>query len=83
MNVKTPYNDLRRKVVFDTFDRFPNLATNTMARVLVKEHPEFFDSAERARDIVRYYRGLSGTSNRHKLKNKKYAKEITTEKQSL
>jgi hypothetical protein len=83
MKHDTPYQALRRRVVFETFDRFPNLATNTMARVLAKEHPEFFDSAERARDIVRYYRGLSGISNRHKLKNKKYAKEIITEKQSL
>ena len=72
----TEFQRIRREVVFDVLDRFPNSGNRTLALKLYKEHPELFKDAEQARSIIRLYKGQSGPVNLHYLKNKKYVKPV-------
>ena len=57
-------------------DRFPNLPSRTLARVLMDEAPELFVSIDYARSCVRYLRGTIGDKNRKTLKERKYVQPI-------
>ncbi len=67
---------IRRIKIFEVLDRFPDLPTRTIARVLFKEAPELFNNPEHARNIVRYLRGANGDKNRETLKIEKYVKPL-------
>lgn len=55
-------------VVRDYCQRFPAAASLTLARMLVRDHPELFASVELARHRVRYYRGRLGKAERRRCK---------------
>jgi hypothetical protein len=71
----TPYYQLRRKIIFDVLDRFPNHGNRTLARKLFEEHPEHFTSADNARSLVRFYRGSCGQEHLNSIKNKTYVRK--------
>ena len=50
--------------------RFSSASTLQIARLMHQEHPLIFDTAERARGMLRYYRGASGTKALNDLKDK-------------
>ena len=56
--------------------RFSSLSTLGIARLLHQEHPLIFDSAESARQILRYYRGANGKYQREHLKDHSLVRPI-------
>jgi hypothetical protein len=48
------------KMALDYSKRFRSLPTLTIAKMLVKDFPDLFSCAEKARNTIRYYRGKSG-----------------------
>lgn len=52
------------KVALEACRKFPDLATRTIARMLVEKRPKLFTSVEQARGIVRDLRGNHGRENR-------------------
>lgn len=76
MSNNIPYLVIKRKVVFDLLDKFPDAPTRTLARILYKDNTCFFKDYEDARLIIRRYRGQNGASNRKDITFRKYFKEI-------
>lgn len=71
------YYEVRRKILFDLFDKFPDLGDRGIARILYRDHPEFFTDYEHARAMVRCYRGHSGDTMRKDMKkSNKYYKDV-------
>ena len=75
MKAITPYIHIRRAILFDYFDKFPGIATRSLARMLFREYPYYFSGIENARCFIRYYRGSSGTHSRDNIAIKKYIKD--------
>ena len=71
------YKEIKRKVLFDVLDKYPDVPNLTAARILFRDHPEFFDSIEQARSIIRYYRGAKGDVCRKALVETKYLRNET------
>jgi hypothetical protein len=72
----TDYLAIRRKVITDEMDKFPNIPNRTLARLLMRKYPTMFPREETTRSAVRYLRGASGDTHRNYLKDKTYAKPI-------
>ena len=70
----TPYQAMRRKLLFEVFDKFPDLSSRGISMILSRDYPEYFTSTENARDLVRLYRGKVGVKNRVYLTINKYYK---------
>ena len=68
------YDDIRRKEAFKYFEKFANVPTRTLTRILMKDLPLFFNDWEAARRYVRYWRGQCGEKDRKKLSTKKFMK---------
>ena len=69
------FNDIRRKVIFEAFDNFPDHGNKTIAKYLYNKYPEYWASEEVVRTRVRYYRGVLGKQQLSQLKSKKYVRE--------
>jgi predicted phosphodiesterase len=63
-------------IVLDYLEKFPNAPSRTIAKKIYNENSAFFTDAENVYFRVRYYRGQSGSTNRNKLKNTKFQKEL-------
>lgn len=74
--MQSEYQKIRATKVKEVLDRFPNLPSRTLARVLISESPELFLTVELARSAIRYLRGTAGEPLRKKLKDKKYVQSI-------
>jgi len=68
------FYSLRRTVICDTLDRYPDMGSHTMARLLQRKYPEMFPSHEVTRNAIRYLRGVNGIQSRRVLKDKKYVR---------
>lgn len=55
---------------------YPTAGSLTLARRLFKEHPQYFNSVEQARHLIRYHRGVEGTKNRSKMTDLTHVKDI-------
>jgi hypothetical protein len=77
---KTPHHELKRKLLFTIFDKFPDLGDRPTARIFYNKYPEMSESYEDARDYVRYYRGHRGDNIRRMLKVTKYYKDVQSTK---
>lgn len=66
------FNEERRKIVFEVFDKYPDLPIRTTANILINKYPGFFDDFESARRFIRHYRGKSGKKHRESCVIKKY-----------
>lgn len=69
---------MRREVIFDLLERFPDHKNLTLAKKLYKENPDMFTDLEHARKMIRFYRGASGQADRKKLTFRKYVKPLRT-----
>lgn len=72
------YRNIRFGLVRELLEKYPDSPTLTLARMLYRDNPAFFDSVESARNIIRYHRGAKGEKARNRLKSKKYVKIPTT-----
>lgn len=63
-------------IILDYLEKFPNAPSRTLAKKIYNENSAFFTNAENVYIRVRYYRGQSGSTNRDKLKNTKFQKEL-------
>jgi predicted phosphodiesterase len=63
-------------IILDYLEKFPNAPSRTIAKKIYNENSAFFTDAENVYFRVRYYRGQSGSTNRNKLKNTKFQKEL-------
>jgi predicted phosphodiesterase len=63
-------------IILDYLEKFPNAPSRTIAKKIYNENAAFFTDAENVYFRVRYYRGQSGSTNRNKLKNTKFQKEL-------
>ena len=63
-------------IILDYLEKFPNAPSRTLAKKIYNENSAFFTDAENVYFRVRYYRGQSGSTNRDKLKNTKFQKEL-------
>jgi len=73
--IKSPYLDIKRKIVFDNLEKYPETATRALARIIYAEGPELFKDYEDARSWIRVYRGQRGPKLREQIKMKKYYKD--------
>lgn len=67
-----PYYKLRAKIITDHLDKYPDAGSITIGKILYRDYPEYFMSAEAARNLIRYRRGTSGKQRLTSLKDKKY-----------
>ena len=70
----TPFQILRRKVLCEYLDKYPKVANLTLARIVYRDHPEIFESIEKARAQIRVYRGAYGKYARETMSFNKYFK---------
>jgi hypothetical protein len=68
----TEYKLLRRKIIIDHLERFPNTPSTTLARIIARDNPLLFKDIEDARGMIRVYRGQSGKLMRDNMKRKEY-----------
>lgn len=52
------------KIVLEYVKKFSEVPAHTLSRKIHDEYPNLFPSPEKARDLVRYYRGKVGVKNR-------------------
>lgn len=65
---------MRDKIVNEHLDKYPDAGSNTIARILYRDYPDFFIDKENARTVIRIRRGASGERNRKVLKDRRYVK---------
>lgn len=63
------------KIVETYLDKYPNLPSLTIAKIIVKENPLDFPTIEHARSLVRNARGAMGSGSR--TKDKKHLREVS------
>lgn len=76
MNYRSPYFQLRRKILFEHLDKYKDASSHSIARILVRDYPEYFKDREMARGLVRIYRGVSGKYHRERVKSNQYFKDV-------
>jgi predicted phosphodiesterase len=54
-------------VTLEMLEKYPNLPSQTLARKLIADYPEIYNTINSARGAVRYYRGQIGKNNRKKI----------------
>ena len=70
----TDYLLLKRKIILDLLEKFPDIASKTLAKIARRDNPKFFKDIEDARNVIRRYRGTKGKYTRETIKNQKYYK---------
>lgn len=60
------FSEERRRIVGAEILKFPTHGSKTLARMLVKEHPEWFNSLDAASVYVRKLRGVQGEHHRNR-----------------
>jgi predicted phosphodiesterase len=60
------------QVATEYLERFPGIATRTLAAKLYQENPALYRDIEHARRVLRYYRGSSGKAQLMAITNKKF-----------
>jgi hypothetical protein len=70
-----PFNEARRKIVFDVLERFPDHASLSLAKKIYSENPGLFNCCEHVRTMIRFYRGTNGNRARAGLKNRTYVRK--------
>ena len=63
------------KIIRNYLDKFPNISTTALVRLMQKDSKNAYDS-ENLRSNIRYVRGASGSKDRRKNTNKEYFKNI-------
>ena len=68
------YQLIKRKILFAALEKYKDTPSNTIAKILYRDYPEFFTNKEMARGHVRLYRGKSGKHSRNVMTTTKYYK---------
>jgi len=68
------YTKIKRKILLDLLEKYPDTSTRGLSRMAVRDFPEFFKDAEEARANIRRYTGKSGKAMRERVKMRKYYK---------
>ena len=77
MSYFTPFRQVRRKVLIEYLDKYPDAPTRMIARMLIRDNPLLFPNGyEEARSVVRVYRGVNGKDCRKNMKFTKYYKNV-------
>lgn len=71
----TDFQKMRREIVCEVLDKFPNISTRAASIILYRDYPLLFNSQNHARMTVQYLRGEMGEENRKALKDKKYVRK--------
>lgn len=77
MEGRTPYWDIKRKVIFEHLEKFKDVPSNAVAKILFRDYPEYFKDKESARSVIRRYRGKSGIKDRSHVKITKYFQNVS------
>jgi len=65
-----------RELACNLIDEYPTAGSLTLAKRLNRDFPEHFETVEHARSMIRKIRGVSGSSNRRKLRDVSRVKDI-------
>ena len=76
MMVNAVFSKERQKLVFKYLDKYPDVASKQLARMIYNAAPGYFKDFEAARGYVRYYRGRSGVKSRKQITITKYFKDV-------
>lgn len=71
----TEFQRMRREIVCEVLDKFPNISTRAASIILYRDYPLLFNSQNHARLTVQYLRGELGEENRRTLTIKKYVRK--------
>ncbi len=74
MSYKTPYNQLKRKILFEHLEKYKDTPSRTIAKILARDYPDFFKDVEEARGHVRTFRGSHGVYLREVVKTNQFFK---------
>jgi len=74
MNSNSPYYNIKRKIIFDILDKFPDTSIRSLAKIVYAEAPQFFKTVEAARTHIRFYKSKLGAYHRKYCKITKYYK---------
>lgn len=66
-------------IIKEYLNKFPDLPSLTLAKVIYKDHSALFMSIEDVRSNIRYYRGTSGSRNKKRMSVKSYYPYLPTE----
>jgi hypothetical protein len=64
----------RNKIINEHLDKYPDAGSNTIARIIYRDYPEFFMGVEKVRSLIRYKRGANGKLSREQLTDRRYVK---------
>lgn len=70
------------EMVKAALQKFPKLDKKTLARKLQKENPLLFPTIDKARDLIRYYKGQSGVAKRKTLADHEFQENFTIPEQT-
>lgn len=65
-----------RELAYRLMDEYPTAGSLTLAKRLHRDHPEYYETVEHARTIIRIIRGASGTKQRRLLGDVSRVKDI-------
>ena len=65
-----------RELAYQLIDEYPTAGSLTLAKRLHHDHPEYYETVEHARSIIRIIRGASGTKQRRLLGDVSRVKDI-------
>ena len=74
--MRSPYATIRRKVILEHLEKYPGVASMTIARIVYRDNPLLFKNAEDARNVIRVFRGRSGVQHRKEVKFQKYYEKL-------
>ena len=72
-----PEPTIKGGVVKEYLLLFPNTPDQTLSKKIHRENKPLFESVEKARDLVRYYRGKSGKENNTRLSDRRFIRDET------
>lgn len=65
------------EIVKEFLERYPDYPDMTMAKAIMKHHPEAYSSVDSCRSVIRYYRGHLGDEKRKTLKDRRFIRDLT------
>ena len=66
------YQALVRKALFEYLEKYSQVPSHAIAKMLKRDYPALFATVEHARFLVRKYRGRAGIYHRETVKNRKF-----------
>ncbi len=64
----------KKEIVFKYLEEHKNAPSLTIAKIIITDHPNLFNTLEHARSSVRQYRGVHGERSRNEIPDKRFFK---------